>query len=160
MGGLRQGYTGILDCLRKVADNEGVSALWQGTFTSIILALNPAIQLGVYEALKRNHMILGAIEDTIGNGGKSFGPFVNSFLAKFIATVLTYPIQVLQTRYRAGIHNINGTATSQKHIVRQLYRGFEAKVLQTCLNSGIMFFAYEWLVGVLTNLFIEKDEAS
>jgi adenine nucleotide transporter 17 len=159
MGGSKQGYTGILHCLRKVSNDEGISALWQGSFTSIILALNPAIQLGVYEALKRNHLILGVIADKIGNGGESLGPFVNSFLAKFIATVVTYPIQVLQTRHRAGIQN-DGKATSQKNIIRRLYRGFEAKVLQTCLNSGIMFIAYEWLVGALTNLIIAKDEGS
>ncbi|KAL3811419.1 hypothetical protein ACHAXA_001093 [Cyclostephanos tholiformis] len=135
--GTSQQYTGILHCLRKVYNDEGISALWQGTFTSIILALNPAIQLGVYEALKRNHLILGVIEDKIGIGDESLGPFVNSFLAKFIATVVTYPIQVLQTRHRAGIQN-DGISMSQKSVIRQLYRGFEAKVLQTCLNTGII----------------------
>ena len=155
--GTSQQYTGIFDCLRKVANDEGIGALWQGTSTSIILALNPAIQLGVYEALKRHNLILGAIDDRIGNGG-SLGPFVNSFLAKFIATIVTYPIQVLQTRDRAGIRR-DEAASQKNNVIRGLFRGLEAKLLQTCLTSGIMFVAYEKLVRVLTVLTLAKDNA-
>jgi adenine nucleotide transporter 17 len=136
-------YTGMFDCLRNVSNDEGICALWQGTFTSIILALNPAIQLGVYEALKRHRLIFGG----------SLGPFVNSFLAKLIATVVTYPIQVLQTRRRAGIQKDKMTAS-------RLFRGLEAKLLQTCLNSGIMFVAYERLVGLLTIMTTSNDKAT
>lgn len=156
--GTRQQYTGIFDCLRKVANDEGIGALWQGTFTSIILALNPAIQFGVYEALKRHNLILGAIDDGIGNDGGSLGPFVNSFLAKFIATIVTYPIQVLQTRDRAGIRR-DEVSSQKSNVIRGLFRGLEAKLLQTCLTSGIMFVSYEKLVRVLTVLTMGKDNA-
>lgn len=156
--GTRQQYTGIFDCLRKVANDEGIGALWQGTFTSIILALNPAIQFGVYEALKRHNLILGTIDDGIGNDGGSLGPFVNSFLAKFIATIVTYPIQVLQTRDRAGIRR-DEVSSQKSNVIRGLFRGLDAKLLQTCLTSGIMFVSYEKLVRVLTVLTMGKDNA-
>ena len=162
-GGSKQGtsqqYTGIFDCLRKVANDEGIGALWQGTSTSIILALNPAIQSGVYEALKRHNLILGAIDDKIGKNGGSLSPFVNSFLAKLIATILTYPIQVLQTRDRAGIRS-DEAASRKINVIRGMFRGLEAKLLQTCLTNGIMFVAYEKLVRVLTVLTLAKDNAS
>jgi len=156
--GTRQQYTGIFDCLRKVANDEGIGALWQGTFTSIILALNPAIQFGVYEALKRHNLILGTIDDGIGNDGGSLGPFVNSFLAKFIATIVTYPIQVLQTKDRAGIRR-DEVSSQKSNVIRGLFCGLDTKLLQTCLTSGIMFVSYEKLVRVLTVLTVGKDNA-
>lgn len=43
----------ILDGLCKIASQEGLSALWNGTAASIILASNPSIQFMVYETIKR-----------------------------------------------------------------------------------------------------------
>lgn len=124
--------------------------LWKGTFTSIILALNPAIQLGFYEMLKR--IVTNGSDNTITSGAS----FVNSFVAKFVATIVTYPIQVLQTRQRAGIkQDAVATNTPQNRTrswysaILELYRGLESKLLQTCLNSAIMFVAYERLVDFL-----------
>lgn len=140
----KQQYTGIAHCLCKITAEEGTLTLWHGTMTSIVLSLNPAIQLGVYEALKRYHIIVGGATE----GGTSTGPteaFVNALVAKFISTVITYPIQVLQTRHRAGIRSEGG-----KMRLSQIYRGLESKLLQTCLNSALMFVAYERLVSLLT----------
>lgn len=98
--------------------------------------------------LKRHHWVIG------GGSGSSSGslePFVNALISKFIATVITYPIQVLQTRRRAGI------TLQYSWSIRRLYRGLESKLLQTCLNSALMFVAYERLVGILT-LVLLKDE--
>lgn len=43
----------ISDGLCKIASQEGLSALWNGTAASIILASNPSIQFMVYETIKR-----------------------------------------------------------------------------------------------------------
>lgn len=160
-------YTGIFHCLYRITKEEGILTLWHGTFTSIILALNPAIQLGVYEMLKRHHYFIVSIASSSneeGSGG-SFEPFVNALIAKFIATIITYPIQVLQTRHRAGLKNDTkkekdiaqspretDEKKSMASIFLGLYRGLESKLLQTCLNSAVMFVAYERLVGILTSL--------
>ena len=47
-----------------------------------------------------------------------------------------------------------------KRIIQQqgilgLYRGLESKLVQTCLNSALMFVAYEKLVELLTKLLHE-----
>ncbi|KAL7535613.1 hypothetical protein ACHAXR_006613 [Thalassiosira sp. AJA248-18] len=148
-------YTGILNCLYRISKEEGILTLWHGTFTSIILSLNPAIQLGVYEMLKRHHLIIGGGTGAAG----SLEPFVNALIAKFISTVITYPIQVLQTRHRAGLKKEEAVVSSQKKrsccsIFLGLYRGLESKLLQTCLNSALMFVAYERLVSILTTLLL------
>lgn len=43
----------FLDAMYKIARDEGVRGLWSGTLPSIVLAINPAIQFMVYEAVKR-----------------------------------------------------------------------------------------------------------
>lgn len=162
-----QQYAGIIDCLYRITKEEGVLTLWNGTLTSIILSLNPAIQLGVYEMLKRHHLVisigLNANNDDDSQGGSStLEPFLNALIAKFISTVITYPIQVIQTRHRAGVstkkEEKRSTTTSLKKsyygILLGLYCGLESKLLQTCLNSALMFVAYERLVDILTALLL------
>lgn len=41
------------DALVQISRQEGVGALWNGTFPSLLLVLNPAIQFMIYEGLKR-----------------------------------------------------------------------------------------------------------
>lgn len=185
----RKKYNGIMHCLVAIAKEEGIPALWKGTMTSIVLSLNPAIQVGVYELLKRHHSIVTPMsrivvfffshikEATEKDGSMDSNiiePFMNALLAKFLATVMTYPIQVVQTRHRAGLtmldikHQNVGQKPNRLHrklfyigwlhdvlaIVRVngvggLYCGMESKLLQTCLNSAFMFLIYENLIEFL-----------
>lgn len=138
-----QQYTGIIQCLFKISTEEGLMTLWNGTLTSIILCCNPAINLGVYMMLKRHHFFAS------DNHSDSIAPFINSFISKFIATIVTYPIQVLQTRHRASVEIKEGKSNQQSWL-RSIYRGLNSKLLQTCLNSAIMFVLYERLVDILT----------
>lgn len=48
----------LTDCLVHIVRQEGVSALWSGTKSSLMLVSNPAIQFMVYEVLKRNLQLL------------------------------------------------------------------------------------------------------
>lgn len=41
------------DAFAQITRDEGVGALWNGTFPSLLLVLNPAIQFMIYEGLKR-----------------------------------------------------------------------------------------------------------
>ncbi|EED86238.1 peroxisomal membrane protein, partial [Thalassiosira pseudonana CCMP1335] len=150
-------YRGMIHCLLVVSKEEGILYLWRGTFTSIILSLNPAIQLGVYEMLKRHHLLIGNARKIIG----TLEPFVNALFSKFISTICTYPIQVIQTQNQAGIQTTNNEKKQGQAIVRGwiqelmqnihrqgirgLYRGLESKLIQTCLNSALMFVVYERL---------------
>jgi len=42
-----------IDAMRKIYAAEGISGLWRSTVPSAVLAVNPAVQFMVYEALKR-----------------------------------------------------------------------------------------------------------
>ena len=212
-----QQYHGIIHCLYTIYQQEGLSTLWKGTFTSIILSLNPAIQLAAYEMLKRQHIVswiiahsmiglkhhypLSNISSSKSSGGSSSSSgavehFINALLSKFVATLITYPMQLLQTRQRWSSSSSTAQQRQEKYsqpppqdngnipnksslpkskqewsliatilsviqdlqrIIQQqgihgLYRGLESKLIQTCLNSALMFVAYETLVELLTKL--------
>ena len=72
---------------------EGVGPLWNGTAASLILVSNPALKFTVYEYLKRL-----AIEPL--SPSKAF--FMGAF-ASAIATIITYPVQVVQAKSRVSL---------------------------------------------------------
>uniref|UniRef100_A0A182WJ54 Peroxisomal membrane protein PMP34 n=1 Tax=Anopheles minimus TaxID=112268 RepID=A0A182WJ54_9DIPT len=157
-------YDGLLDGLQYIARTEGVRGLWAGAIPSLMLVINPAIQFMVYEALKRRL--------TAGGTGKTTPSAITFFsigaIAKMIATVLTYPLQLVQTKLRHGNtdRNLNLPAdvdTVQMLLIilkRQgvagLFRGLEAKLLQTVLTAALMFMAYEKIARFVTSLLLTK----
>lgn len=69
-------------------------------------------------------------------------------VSKSIATVLTYPLQLAQTRQRRIEEGKLSTATIllrllKKNGVPGLYQGLETKMLQTVLATALMFMCYE-----------------
>ncbi|XP_058872525.1 peroxisomal membrane protein PMP34-like isoform X1 [Acipenser ruthenus] len=145
-------YSGILDAFRQILFSEGLPALWNGTLPSLLLVLNPALQFMVYEGLKR--------ELKRGASGEfsSLEVFVIGAIAKAVATTATYPLQTVQSILRFGQHRhskesrIMGSLRSifylwreqvRKHGIVGLFKGLEAKLLQTVLTAALMFLLYE-----------------
>ncbi|ETN62594.1 peroxisomal membrane protein pmp34 [Anopheles darlingi] len=155
-------YDGLLDGLQYIARTEGVRGLWAGAVPSLLLVINPAIQFMVYEALKRKL--------TEGRPSSSSPSAITFFsigaIAKMIATVLTYPLQLVQTKLRHGNadKSLNLPADIdtvqllliilKRQGVAGLYRGLEAKLLQTVLTAALMFMAYEKIARFVTSLLI------
>ncbi|XP_039345447.1 peroxisomal membrane protein PMP34 isoform X3 [Mauremys reevesii] len=116
-------YKGIVDAFHQIIRDEGVLALWNGTFPSLLLVFNPAIQFMFYEGFKR---------------------------------------RLLKTRLQFGRHRLNpenrtlGSLKNVLYLLRQrvrrfglvgLYKGLEAKLLQTVLTAALMFLVYEKLTA-------------
>ncbi|XP_070778940.1 peroxisomal membrane protein PMP34 isoform X2 [Enoplosus armatus] len=144
-------YRGIFDAFSQIIANEGVGTLWNGTLPSLILVLNPALQFMFYEALKRK----------AGKGGKKISSaeiFLIGAIAKAIATTATYPLQTVQAILRFGQYKGDGKSgvigsisnifsllmdRIKRYGVLGLYKGLEAKLLQTVLTAALMFVVYE-----------------
>ncbi|XP_071329819.1 peroxisomal membrane protein PMP34 [Trachinotus anak] len=144
-------YRGIFDAFSHIIANEGVGTLWNGTLPSLILVANPAVQFMFYEAMKRK----------AGKGGKKISSaeiFLIGAIAKAIATTATYPLQTVQAILRFGQYKgdgkdsvIGGLANIfsllmdriKRNGVLGLYKGLEAKLLQTVLTAALMFVVYE-----------------
>lgn len=147
-------YNNLISGLLYVAKTEGIRGLWSGTIPSLMLVSNPALQFMMYELLKRN------LTKFTGTEISSLGFFSIGALAKAFATVLTYPLQLVQTKQR---HRTNTTQENKKSApssndasmmaimlnilqhqgFKGLFRGLEAKILQTVLTAALMFMIYE-----------------
>ncbi|XP_043496627.1 peroxisomal membrane protein PMP34 isoform X2 [Polistes fuscatus] len=79
--------------------------------------------------------------------------FAIGAIAKTVATTLTYPLQLIQTKLRHGYKYPDlppnaGTIQILFYILKKqglfgLYKGMEAKLLQTVLTAALMFLTYE-----------------
>ncbi|XP_048473697.1 peroxisomal membrane protein PMP34-like [Rhincodon typus] len=156
----RTNYMGILDATSRIVREEGVLALWSSTFPSLLLVFNPAIQFMFYEGLKRQ-LMRGRTELL------SLEVFIIGAIAKAIATTVTYPLQTVQSLLRFGQQKVDsegrivGSLRRVVYILRQrvrkqglwgLYKGLEAKLLQTILTSALMFLIYEKIAGIIFRL--------
>lgn len=147
-------YKNLFGGLQYIAKHEGVQALWSGTKASLLLVSNPAIQFSVYEAMKRQLVkMMGE-----GENPSIFVYFVLGAIAKLVATFVTYPVQIIQTKMRHGKADEKkdgkgdvGPFDMLKTILKNkgiagLYSGFEAKVWQTVLTAALMFMTYEKII--------------
>lgn len=147
-------YNDLLSGLKYIARKEGVQKLWSGTCASLMLVANPAIQFSVYESIKRY------LTKAYGNESPSIlYYFFLGAISKLVATFMTYPLQLVQTKMRHG-NDIEmrknlppnaGTFDVLLYILKSkgiagLFSGFEAKVWQTVLTAALMFMSYEKII--------------
>ncbi|GFQ99808.1 peroxisomal membrane protein PMP34 [Trichonephila clavata] len=142
-------YLGTIDAITKIAAKEGWQSLWSGMIPSLMLVINPAIQFTIYEALKEEY---SKVFGTKIAGGLSV--FIMGAIAKSISTVLTYPLQIVQSKLRYGTEKLKKMTMIQifAYIIRTsgvkgLYKGLEPKLLQTTLTAAFMFLCYEKIVA-------------
>lgn len=152
-------YDNLLNGLIYIGRTEGAKGLWAGAVPSLLLVINPAIQFMVYEALKRR-----LVSDSKNASAVTF--FAIGAVAKAIATVLTYPLQLIQTKLRHGNSDKNLDLPPDTDMVQMLliilkkqgaaglFRGLEAKLLQTVLTAALMFMTYEKLARFVTTLLV------
>lgn len=144
-------YSGLLDGIIHIANSEGLGALWAGVAPSLLLVVNPAIQFTVYEALKRNIK---------AKSTRMF--FLMGALAKAIATIITYPLQLAQARLRhSGVKMSTAAlllAILKRNGPKALFQGLEAKLLQTVLTAALMFATYEKIVRFVFVLLLRKPK--
>ncbi|CAL8273094.1 unnamed protein product [Lota lota] len=146
-------YSGILDAFVQISSKEGVGALWNGTLPSLLLVLNPAIQFMIYEGLKRQ------LSPGVHTELTSAEVFLIGAIAKAVATTVTYPLQTIQSILRFGqlqestdkSRILSSLMVIKRLLVNRvrkygalgLFKGLEAKLLQTVLTAALMFLLYE-----------------
>ena len=160
-------YLGIADCLSRIMSEEGVPALWKGVGPSLILVSNPSIQFVAYERLR------GPMQEMAEKRGSPLSNlefFIMGFIAKAIATILTYPLQIAQSKMRANRNKedksgkgANSTTVGilldlfEKEGLKGLFKGMEAKLYQTCATAAFQFLMYERVKQMVTKLLLDKE---
>ncbi|XP_072337561.1 peroxisomal membrane protein PMP34 isoform X1 [Scyliorhinus torazame] len=149
-------YKGILDAFRQIITQEGLGTLWNGILPSLVLVCNPGIQFMFYEGLKRK-------ASKAGRRIPSWEIFMIGAIAKAIATTVTYPLQIVQAILRFEPNKRRSRNSSQESVravinliserikkggFSGLYKGLEAKLLQTVFTAALMFLIYERIAGI------------
>ncbi|CAH0551021.1 unnamed protein product [Brassicogethes aeneus] len=148
----KENYSGLLDGLVHIGCNEGFGSLWSGVGASLVLVINPAIHFTVYEAFKRKVTLKSA-----------YSFFLLGALSKSVATVLTYPLQLAQTRQRLNKQQNIYTLSLLLSILKKdgpgaLYQGLETKLLQTVLAAALMFMTYEKVSRLVFMLLLRQNK--
>ncbi|CAB3362249.1 Hypothetical predicted protein [Cloeon dipterum] len=164
-GGAEVPFDGLIDGLSYITRTEGVLALWKGTMPSLILVTNPSLQFMAYESIKRRLMAGKEVGAQLG----SLTVFLVGAMAKAIATVATYPLQIVQAKLRHG-HNYPNLRKNANmfelfiyiikiHGVKGLFKGMEAKILQTISTAALMFVAYEKIAAVVFQILLLQKKS-
>ncbi|KAI6023831.1 hypothetical protein PISMIDRAFT_678783 [Pisolithus microcarpus 441] len=137
--------------IRQIFREEGFRGFYKGLSASYLGVTEGTIQWVLYERLKR----LSA--STEGRGGVSewFGMLGSAGTAKFVASLITYPHEVLRTRLRQprvnGVLKYTGLLQTLRTVIaeegaRSLYGGLSAHLLRVVPNAAVMFSIYEGIL--------------
>ncbi|KAF9112296.1 hypothetical protein BGX27_003655 [Mortierella sp. AM989] len=166
-------YRNSFHCVVEILKTEGIRGLYKGLTASYLGVAEGTIQWVIYEHLKTSlterRARLALSPDTMGGddpsskgvrymvGGKDVEEWVEYLgaagAAKFIASAITYPHEVLRTRMRQtpqGNEPVKYTGLAQtfrlvlkEEGIAALYGGLTAHMLRVVPNAAIMFFCYE-----------------
>jgi len=143
-------FKGMIDCLQRIAAEEGIQSLWNGTASSLMLVSNPTIHFVVYD--KVTALVNQRVHASGRKNMNSSEIFLTGAIAKALATVLTYPVQIAQSRQRANKSLTGGTFSNTFKILADIYgekgfvgwfAGMTTKLLQTVLTAAFQFLCYE-----------------
>merc|ERR1719401_216671 len=151
----RRGYKNFFDAVAKIARSEGVLAMWK---TGVVPNMNRATiitvgQLAAYDQFKQMLLDFGAKDGIPTHFGASF-------MAAFVASAMSNPVDVAKTRLMnqkadaSGVMKYSGTADCMAKIVRAegplaLYKGFGATFARQCPYVVITWVTVEQLKKVM-----------
>lgn len=173
-------YQGSWDALRQIVRDEGVRGLYKGLTPSIWGVSETAIQFMLYERFKsiltRNRQsqdadslshqpMQRAAPDTAPPSASQQQSELRNLeyvgaaaSAKLIASVTTYPHEVVRTRlrergasliYTSALHCVRRVWAEEG--VRGLYGGLGTHLLRVVPNTAILFFTYEKVAQLLSS---------
>lgn len=155
-GGASHLYKGTVDCIKRIVRDEGVAGLYKGLLPSVFLVSHGAIQLTVYEKLK--HLGPPAGESSPKQTMIITEAGMRGAFSKAVATIATYPSQVMRARlqqrmdtrdlkYTSLVHTF--VLTTRREGIKGLYKGLVPNLLRVMPQSGVTFAVYEAVLQAL-----------
>ena len=179
-------YKGLIDCLYSIARNEGVSGLYKGLTPSLLLVSHGAIQFTCYENLKslaRGGVISAASIGDSNGGGEMNNDVIDTtreqqqqqlqqreltsaecgvygMLSKIVASLVTYPQQVVRARmqklqiernqikYKTLLQSF--ATISRREGISGMYKGMVPNLARMLPSTGVTFFTYEFVSRVFS----------
>ncbi|CAI4228608.1 unnamed protein product [Auanema sp. JU1783] len=139
-------YKGMVDCLFKIAREEGIRGLYRGFLIGVIGTTHGALQFMIYNFMKDEICkSKGMVQDSqLSN----FETTYCSIVSKVIATTAIFPYQVLRTRVQDhNVNNVNVLQTSKNIIGKEGLKGFYKGCLMANIRllpaAVVTFLTYE-----------------
>jgi solute carrier family 25 (mitochondrial thiamine pyrophosphate transporter), member 19 len=140
-------YKGVFSTLRSIVRQEGFRALWKGNIPAEVMYVTyGGIQFTTYRTISQAQGLLPV------RPPPSLESFISGAGAGAVATTVTYPLDLLRTRFAAqGSERIyTGLFSSLRDISQHegpsgFFRGLSAAVGQIVPYMGLFFMSYEFL---------------
>ncbi|KAJ7708743.1 mitochondrial carrier [Mycena rosella] len=146
-----QGLGGSWVTIRTIMKDEGIRGFYKGLSASYLGVTEGTIQWVLYERLKR------LTAGTQGKGGVQewAGMLGSAGTAKCVASLITYPHEVIRTRLRQpkvdGVVKYTGLMQTLRLVIaeegaRRLYGGLSAHLMRVVPNAAVMYSIYEGIL--------------
>ncbi|KAJ7746780.1 mitochondrial carrier protein RIM2 [Mycena maculata] len=137
--------------IRLIMKEDGIRGFYKGLSASYLGVTEGAIQWVLYERLKR------LTAGTEGKGGiqEWAGMLASAGTAKCVASLITYPHEVIRTRLRQphvnGVVKYTGLIQTLRLVIaeegaRRLYGGLSAHLMRVVPNAAVMYSIYEGIL--------------
>ncbi|CCH44711.1 putative mitochondrial carrier [Wickerhamomyces ciferrii] len=161
-------YKNSWDCIKSVIKHEGFAGLYKGLTASYLGSVESTLQWVLYEQMKSIIHKKSLQREQSGVEKTSLDSFLewsarsgSAGFAKLIASLITYPHEVIRTRLRqaptveGGKPKYTGLVQCFKLVVKEeglasMYGGLTPHLLRTVPNSIIMFGTWELVIKLLS----------
>ncbi|CAK5273758.1 unnamed protein product [Mycena citricolor] len=137
--------------IKTIMAEEGVRGFYKGLSASYLGVTEGTIQWVLYERLKR----LSANSENKGGVMEWLGMLGSAGTAKCVASLITYPHEVIRTRLRQpkvnGVMKYTGLVQTLRLVIaeegaRRLYGGLSAHLMRVVPNAAVMYSIYEGIL--------------
>ena len=148
-------YTGLIDCLRKMVNHEGITAPWKGVSAGIQrqLAFAP-VRIGLYEPVRNFYMT--QFNYNVKSDQPTIGVRILAGLTtSAIGITVASPTDVVKVRLQAQARatadiplRYNGALDAYKKIIQQegiagLWSGYGPNLARNCIVNATELVAYD-----------------
>jgi len=148
----RRNYRNAADAIIRVSKEEGVLALWTGVRATVNRAVIVTVgQIAAYDQCKQMLLTTDYFSDTIGTH------FTASFMAAFISSAISHPVDLAKTRlmnmkhgeYKGTLDCMRKTASGEGMLA--LYKGFTATYVRQCPYVVVTWVVREQLKKMMAD---------
>jgi hypothetical protein len=133
---------------------ESLTHLWKGLYPSLLLCSNPSIHYTVFDSIKSQILQTNEQNLTMAQA------FVVGLFAKFVATMVTYPlirtkILLMVTSQKSMMRCLS--QEYQQHGLKGWYRGCHLQLFHTLLKSALLMMVRERITVTTHRLLVPTD---